>query len=292
MTAPETYRYCSRIFTQEDMEKIREIMAKDPSQHRAQISRLVCSALHWFKPDGGLKEMSCRVAMLRMHADGLITLPPPRLHVPSKKNYCLKPTKATDPQSPITSPVHELQGLHLVPVSTPVQSKLWNEFIHRYHYLGYTPLPGAQLRYIVKANQVPLAMLGFGAAAWTVAPRDRFIGWSHQQRLQNLHLIVNNSRFLILPWVFSKNLASKILSLAAKQLPIDLLNRYGYLPVILETFVQSSRLRGTCYKAANWIYVGQTTGRGKLHPLRTPILPIKDIWLFPLSHNFKDLLCS
>lgn len=218
-------------------------MAKDPSQHRAQISRLVCSALHWFKPDGGLKEMSCRVAMLRMHKDGLITLPPPRHPIPSKKHYCPKTTKATDPESPITLPVHELQGLHLVPVSIPAQSKLWNEFIHRYHYLGYTPLPGAQLRYIVKANQVPLAMLGFGAAAWTVAPRDRFIGWSHQKRLQNLHLIVNNSRFLILPWVFSKNLASKILSLAAKQLPIDWLNRYGYLPVILEIFVQSSRLR-------------------------------------------------
>jgi len=170
------------------------------------------------------------------------------------------------------------------------QSSLWNEYIQRYHYLGHTPLPGAQLRYLVYSAEQPIALLGFGAAAWQSAPRDRYIGWSHEQRQRNLHLIVNNARFLILPWVQSKNLASMILAQAARTLPNHWQEVYGYRPVLLETFVEKRRFRGTCYKAANWVYLGQTQGRGKLGPAGKQSVPIKDLWVYPLDRRFRDLL--
>lgn len=135
--------------------------------------------------------------------------------------------------------------------------------MERYHYLGYTPLPGAQIRYFIRSSTGLLGAIGFSAASWKVAPRDTWIGWSASVQKQNLHLIVNNSRFLILPWVKSKNLSSHILSLCAQQLPHDWQQTYGYTPVLMETFVEKDRFAGTCYKAANWIYVGLTKGRGK-----------------------------
>ena len=135
-------------------------------------------------------------------------------------------------------------------------------------------------------------LLGFGASAWQVAPRDTFIGWDHEQRRRGLPFIVNNARFLILPWVQSKNLASKILAMIARQLPIDWLNRYSIQPVLMETFVETSRFAGTCYRAANWIHVGQTKGRGKLGPYGVQSVPIKDIFLYPLTRKFKSILKS
>jgi len=138
-------------------------------------------------------------------------------------------------------------------VLTKSCSRLWNEYIERYHYLGYSPLPGAQLRYFITAGEQIVALTGFGAAAWQTAPRDQFIGWNHDQRKKNLHLIVNNARFLILPWVQSKNLASKILSLMIRHLPDTWESKYNIRPVMMETFVRKNRFTGTCYKAANRI---------------------------------------
>ncbi len=158
--------------------------------------------------------------------------------------------------------------------------------------LGYKPLPGAQLRYFACSESRILALLGFGAAAWKTAPRDRFIGWRPSERERNLQLIVNNARFLILPWVESKNLASKLLAMAARQLPEDWHDRYAYRPVLLETFVDTGRFTGACYKAANWIHVGQTQGRGKLDRDRKADLPTKSIWLYPLSKHFRRSLRS
>jgi hypothetical protein len=168
---------------------------------------------------------------------------------------------------------------------------LWNELIERYHYLGYAPLPGAQMRYLVFSGPRLLAALGFGAAAWKVAPRDRFIGWNDDQRRRHLHLVVNNARFLILPWVTSPNLASCILGRILQQLPEDWKSRYGYRPVLLETFVQQERFRGTCYRAANWLRVGQTQGRGKLDCHHRPRLPVKDVYVYPLQKDFRATLC-
>jgi Druantia protein DruA len=282
-------RYCGRDFSAPELALIRDLIAEDPTRTRAELSRRTCQTLHWYKPDGGLKQMSCRVAMLRMQQDGLIQLPPPRCQRPRPR---LQSSGQTDPQELIHQPVQALPTLHLKSVHPGQDSRRWNEYIHRYHYLGYQPLPGAQWRYWVTAGETLLALLGFGAAAWQCAPRDRFIGWSHEQRQQNLPLIVNNARFLILPWVRSPNLASKILGLAARQLPDDWQTRYGYRPVLLETFVQKDRFTGACYQAANWTWVGQTQGRGKLGPAGKQSVPIKDLWLYPLDKHFRRVLAQ
>ncbi len=199
-------RYSGRDFHPHELQQIRELIAEGPTLTRADLSRLVCKILHWYKIDGGLKEMSCRVAMLRMQDDKLIQLPPPRCKRPQTR-ICF--TSATEPELPVHVPVHALPPLQFKQVMKQEDSRLWNEYIHRYHYLGYKTLPGAQLRYFVMAGQQTLALLGFGASAWQCAPRDQYIGWNHEQRKKKLHLIINNARFLILPWVQSKNLASK-----------------------------------------------------------------------------------
>ena len=288
--AGDAPRYCGRPFAREEIERIRQLIAAEPRPNRAQLSRRVCEALNWTRPNGTLKDMSCRVAMLRMEKDGLIELPPPQN---GNGNGTVRPrlTAASAPGPPIIDAAGRLGELQLRPVTTPQQSALWNELIQRHHYLGYQPLPGAQLRYLIfSANSQLLAAIGFGAAAWKVAPRDRFIGWTPEQRAQNLHLVVNNARFLILPWVTSKNLASKILALTAKRLPNDWNARYQYTPVLLETFVERQRFTGACYRAANWCHIGQTKGRGKLDRQHQNLAPIKDIYLYPLQKSFRKTL--
>jgi len=283
-------RYCGRNFTAQELAQIRALIAEDANRTRAQLSRMTCRMLDWYKPDGGLKDMSCRVAMLRMAEDGLITLPPPRRKPPPRQKIHF--SQHTDPQSAITRPVHELAQVQLCPVIHRDHSRLWNEYIHRYHYLGHQPLPGAQLRYFATIDQQIVAALGFGAAAWQTAPRDQFIGWSHEQRQNNLPLVVNNARFLIMPWVESANLASKILGMVVKRLPEDWENRYQIRPLLLETFVDTERFTGICYKAANWTHVGKTKGRGKLGPAGKQSVPIKDIWLYPLCRRFRMKLTA
>jgi len=288
--ADATVRYCARTFTMEEMECIRGLITSEPRPNRVQLSRMVCDELGWLRLDGRRKDMTCRVAMLRMEKDGLIELPRPQT-VNANGRTRPKLTCASDPQQAIAAPAGSLAPLQLRPVDTPRQSRLWNELIQRYHYLGYTPLAGAQIRYLIfSARSRLLAVLGFGAAAWKVAPRDQFIRWTPEQRTRNLHLIVNNARFLILPWVNSKNLASKILATAAKQLPEDWQARYAYKPVLLETSVEHKRFQGTCYRAANWIHVGQTQGRGKLDRHHLHAAPVKDIYLYPLHKNFRQNL--
>jgi hypothetical protein len=284
-------RYCGREFSESELQRIRQIIAEDPQRTRTDISRLLCRAFNWYKPNGGLKEMSCRVVLLRMEKDGLIRLPPPRTKNGNGTRYSRR-TAAAEPSLPIVVDSRAFAELHLDVVATRKESALWNEYIARYHYLGYNALPGAQLRYLIRFQGQELACLGFGASAWKVAPRDRFIGWTPEQRKRNLHFVVNNARFLILPWVDSPNLASKILSLATKKLPEDWQERYGYRPVLLETFVQSDRFQGTCYKAANWIHIGITQGRGKLDVKKQYAVPKKDIWLYPLTQDFGKTLCS
>jgi hypothetical protein len=280
-------RYCGRDFSPEALSQIRQLIAEDPKRSRAELSRLTCRTLQWYKADGGLKEMSARVAMLRMQDDGLINLPPPRCQRPDPTVHL---TDRTNPGLAIEQAAGTLAPIRLQRVQHKSDSRLWNEYIERYHYLGHKSLPGAQLRYFVYAQNQRIALLGFGAAAWQTAPRDKFIGWSHEQRKKNLHLIVNNARFLILPWVQSKNLASMILSKAAKQLPNDWQAQYNYRPVLLETFVEKPRFKGTCYKAANWTYLGQTKGRGKLGISGKQSVPIKDLWVYALNTTFRTHL--
>ena len=235
--------------------------------------------------------MSCRVVLLRMQRDGHIRLPPPRRPGRGGKLRTHR-TPQAEPQPALLVPAGQLPDLRLEPVATRRDSALWNEYVDRYHYLGYQPLPGAQLRYFARTQDRPLALFGFGAAAWKTAPRDRFIGWTDQQRASRLHLVVNNARFLLLPWISSKNLASKLLGLAARRLADDWSCRYGYRPVLLETFVEKPRFLGTSYRAANWLCLGDTQGRGKLDTTHAHALSKKSVWVFPLSPLFRHTLTA
>ena len=285
-----SYRYCGRDFSDIQLQKIRQIIASDDRPNRAKISRRACDAFGWYKQDGGLKEMSCRVALLRMERDGLIRLPPPEKGN-GNRTAKVRISSASDPKPDVCVGAGALGPLRLELVGKGTTSQLWNELIERYHYLGHKPLPGAQLRYFVYSGSRLLATLGFGASAWSVAGRDRYIGWTAKQRQSNLHLIVNNARFLILPWIQSRNLASKILSLACKQIRQDWYTRYNYRPVLMETFVEINRFTGTCYRAANWQQVGITQGRGKLEKSHQGKLPKKYVLLYPLVKDFKEQLC-
>ena len=283
--------YCARHFSAQDIQSIKDLMAQNPQLKRAALSRKLCELFAWNKPNGEMKDMTCRVALLRMQANGLITLPPSQMRSAKGRPH-FPPTPATEPQAPVLQPVHELGALTLRRVSAIAPSRLWNEYIARYHYLGYTPMSGSQMRYNVFVGERLVALLSFGASAWKLKAREHFVGWSETQRQHNLQLVVNNARFLVLPWIQSKGLASKILAKAARQLPEDWLAHYGFRPVLLETFVQSARHRGTCYNAANWINIGCTTGRGKKSTSHNQLIPIKDIWLYPLRKNFASVLCS
>ena len=280
---------CGRSVTWDDVQMIRTLIADHSTALRTELSRKVCLAWHWINPGGELKEMSCRVLLLKLHRAGAIQLPEPKNGNNNGKKF-LQLTVEGEPGAPITSPVGRMQPIQLERVLTKNDSYLWNELIERYHYLGYTPLPGAQIRYLIRSSDGLLGVIGFSAAAWKVQPRDTWIGWSTSVQKNNLHMIVNNSRFLILPWVNSKNLASHILSLCAKQLPHDWQQAYGYSPILMETFVEKDRFAGTCYKAANWTFVGVTKGRGKLDRTYQFALPIKDIYLYPLNRKFRKVL--
>ena len=227
--------------------------------------------------------------MLSMERDNLIHLPKP-LYKKKPCKHFKKRTSQGEPSHPINCPITELMDLQFEVVDRHT-SALWNELIDRYHYLGYKPLSGAQLRYFIYSNKQPVALLSFGASAWTTAPRDQFIGWQKSQRESQLHHVINNARFLILPWIKVPHLASKLLSMAAKRVQVDWLERYHYKPVLLETFVEVERFKGICYKAANWQCLGTTTGRGKKGDNKANI-GIKSVWVYPLTRNFKKILCA
>ena len=207
--------YCGRRFSAEELHQIKSLIEQQPKLKRTPLSREICTLLGWVRPNGALKDMTCRVALLRMQAEGLIKLPPSQ----NPQNGRRPPvpfTAATDAQPPLCRPVHELPPLTVQPVMTPAAARLWNEYIARYHYLGYTPLSGSQMRYEIFAGAQRVALISFGASAWKLAARERFIGWTEAQRQRNLPLVINNARFLVLPWIQSKGLASKILSLLAR----------------------------------------------------------------------------
>jgi len=290
MESSTNKRYSGRFFSRQEIEQIRELIQTSPQASRQQLSYRVCEVFDWRKPDGSLKDMSCRVALLRMHREELIELPAPRHKVNPCRSFSRRTAQA-EPEPLLEAVVHELAGLRLEVVDRK-GSALWNEYIDRYHYLGYKPLPGAQLRYFAYAGERLVALLGFGAAAWKTGPRDEWIGWSRSQRQRNLSGVVNNARFLILPWVRVASLASKLLSMASRVLPADWEGRYGYRPVLLETFVERERFAGTCYRAANWTCVGQTQGRGKLGDHRLGQVPVKTVWVYPLTKHFRVPLCQ
>lgn len=231
--------------------------------------------------------MACRVALLQMEKDGIVRLPP--------VIKCSLTNKKVTYDHMVLPPLESIRGsITELSIETSLvtkkQSTLWNAYIDRYHYLGYIKQGGAQLRYIVTSHERPVAFFGFGAAAWKVKTRDEFIGWNCEQRERNLYLVVNNSRFLILPSVEVPHLASHLLAKILRRLPSDWHQIYGYRPVLMETFVQKTKFKGTCYKAANWILLGDTQGRGKFDRFKTCSIPIKSVWVYPLNRKFADYL--
>ena len=286
--------YCGRAFTPAELDVVSPLAAALPT--RSAISRAVCDELGWITPDGRRKDMTARVALSRMAADGLITLPAPRNgngngRHPRHAEPAGQLTLPIEP-APVTGRLADLGPIRLMPVTSRDQSARWNQLIREHHYLGYTPLAGAQLRYLIHASPGIIGALGYGAAAWACAPRDKWIGWNPATRRANLHLVAGNARFLILPHVRVPNLASHILARAARQLPADWRGRYGYAPVLLETFVDTNRFTGASYRAANWIWAGYTKGRGKLDTGHQHAQPVKDIYLYPLHSRCQPILAG
>ena len=291
MTGAVECRYHGRDFTAEEMALLRALIACPTSLSRRALSIEFCRRIGWLKPDGGLKDMMARVTMLAMHRDGLIELPPPRWQRGRPKPIVFGPD-TEPPLFPAPTTLDEVRPLQMRAVvhSTP-EGRLWNEFVARYHYLGYKTLVGAQMRYAVHdRNGWPLAMLGFSTAAWKLAPRDNFIGWTPEKREKNLPLVVDNPRFLILPWIEIPNLGSHILALVRRRLPGDWTERYNITPVLIETFVEIPRYTGAVYKASGWTHVGTTQGRGRYDRDRQFEEPRKDVWLRPLRRDWQRTL--
>jgi hypothetical protein len=231
----------------------------------------------------------------RLQTEGIVSLPTLRKTAPCRPRKIVI-TAAGDPQTVMTGTAGEYVPLALRQVDNPQLSALWNQLIDRYHYLGFRVPFGANLRYLVQSERRPGEYLGcllFSSPAWKMASRDAWIGWNEQQRKGNLQYIVSNSRFLILPWVSVRGLASKILSLAARQLPEDWQRRYGYRPLLLETLVDPARFRGTCYRAANWIRLGRTRGRGRMDRRHQAHgRAVKEIYVLALCRNVRRRLCQ
>jgi len=287
-------RLLGRPFGGHALEVVQAQVRSATGCNRTEIARRVSQQLGWVNRGGTLALMSARVALLKLHRAGLICLPRPRNGNGNGRRY--EPDQPLAASGPIHCALSDLGPLVCQPVSAPDQSRLWNSLIEHYHYLGHANLPGAQLRYLLYARgQDLLGAIGFGAAAWKVACRDQWIGWSSEQRRRRLDLVLNNARFLILPWLRVPNLAGYCLGQCVRRLPEDFQQRYGWRPVVLETFVET-RFQGRCYQAANWICLGRTQGRGKKGAYAaagapTP-LPIKQVWVYPLRADFQSQLCA
>ena len=262
-----------------------------------EISRTICELLEWKRPNGRLKNHECRQLLERLRDQGWLPLPQVRALGPRGPRV-VPLTPSSDPQPLMDGSAGEYEPLHLTVVEAGRggESTLWTELVERHHYLGYRVPVGAQLRYLVRSPRCGdgiVACLLWSSPAWKMAARDRWIGWSAQQRARNLPLLVNNSRFLILPWVQVKGLASKILAHCARRLPQDWEKLYGYRPLLLETVVDARRFAGTCYRAANWIELGETQGRGRMDRLHQAhgVAP-KRIYVYPLCRHVQQRLCQ
>jgi hypothetical protein len=293
VTIGGTLSFCGREVKPEELDLIRQITRDFATLSLTELSFTVCELLEWRRPNGGLKSRECYFFLQALHERGWL----PWLSIQPKK---LRPRsnewdEQSDAQPPLTDPIGTYLPVQLQLIDNIDDRRLFRQYIQRYHYLGYKVPYGAQLRYFVRSLQPPcplMACLLFTSAAWKMAPRDAHIGWNPATRQVNLPMIVNNSRFLILPWVKVPNLASHILSLAARQLPRDWLAAYCARPVLLETLVDGTRYHGGCYRAANWMEVGLTQGRGRMDRYNTTQGERKHIFLFPLHRHWRERLCD
>lgn len=288
--------FYGRTFSVAELELMQRIASEFAALGVTEISRTICELLQWKRPNGGLKNLECRQLLERLQGQGLLSLPPLRRTKP-RGPQPVRLTAGSDPEPELggSAGQYEPLRLELLRGESSGDSALFAQWIERYHYLGYRVPFGAQLRYLVRSERCAgrvLACLLFSSPAWKMAERDHWIGWSAGTRARNLQFIVNNSRFLILPWVRVKGLASKILARCARQLPLDWAKLYGYRPWLLETLVDAERFQGTCYRAANWIALGRTQGRGRMDRYHEARGTPKWVYVYPLCRNVRERLAT
>ena len=279
-----------RSVASEDIRLIRQLIDDNPSWHRTRLSKELCARWNWRASTGQCKDMACRNLLLKLEKCAHITLPPPLKSANnSLRNRSLH--YVLHQKTPIQTDLNNLTPIQIEPIGDAEKEALFKTVLSLYHYLGYTGTVGENMKYLAFDHDAnPLAAVLFGSAAWKIQSRDRFIGWDGHTRQRHLHWLTNNMRFLILPWVRVPHLASYLLSRIAKRISSDWENKYRHPIYLLETFVERQRFRGSCYQAANWIYVGQTKGRTRNDRYTTINAPVKDIYLYPLTRNFREVL--
>jgi len=284
-----TYR--GRAVTAADVETIRALLAEHPTASRRELSQRLCRAWSWVQPNGALRDMVCRGLMLALHRAGWIELPPVRQRPHNPLAQRDRPAPVLVDQTRIAATLCEVRPLALRQVRRTPEEPLFHSLVEHHHYLGYTQPVGEHLKYLVYGQDRVLAALAWGSASRAVGCRDRFLGWSAETRRRNLRLIAYNTRFLILPWVEIPQLASHVLGACARRLSTDWDHVYGHPIHFLETYVDPTRFGGTCYRAANWIRLGETTGRGPSKSHR-PNRPRKVVLGYPLHRRFRELLAA
>lgn len=275
----------------EDILQIRRLIADNPDWSRRRLSEVLCSEWDWRNGSGRLKDMATRTLLVKLDARGLIQLPA-RRRVPSNRMATRHAQRRLWDSTPITGTLRDLEPLTLREISIDGAARiLFTAALAEFHYLGYRGTVGENLQYTVTDKDGRLlACLLFGSAAWKCKSRDGFIGWNPEQRQRNLHLITNNTRFLILPFVRVPHLASWVLGRVLRRLSADWQSKYGHPILLVETFVERERFAGTSYKAANWIRIGSTTGRSRQDRHRILQVPVKDVYVYPLHHRFREEL--
>jgi hypothetical protein len=284
------FKYRGKVVTDDDIAFIRQLIIDNSNDSRWALSKKLCGAWNWLQPNGALKDMVCRGLMLELHRAGHIRLPAKKRCVNNPFVNRKKPAKVTIDQSRVDAKLSDIKPLQFCQVRRTASEKLFNSLIEHYHYLGYCHPVGEQLKYLVYSQQRPIACLAWSSAPRHIGCRDRFIGWSAHSRKEHIDLLAYNTRFLILPWVRVDCAASHILARMAKIVCQDWQTIYNHGIYFLETFVDKQHFAGTCYKAANWIYLGDTTGRGKNDQTNKANRSIKAVWGYPLHKHFRTLL--
>jgi hypothetical protein len=284
------FKYRGRVITAEDILYIRELIAADPTASRRTLSKRLCEAWQWSQPNGALRDMVCRGLLLMLERAGQITLPSVSYvrHNPLAKRA--RPMPVLIDRTPIEGALREIQPIELQQVRRTGEERLFNSLMEEHHYLGYEQPVGEHLKYLVWAQGRPIACVAWSSAPRHLGSRDRYIGWNAEARRRNIRFIAYNTRFLILPWVRVPHLASHILGRMTSALSDDWERMYGHPVYFAETFIDPGRFRGTCYRAANWKFLGKTTGRGKDDQTNKPNRPIKEILGLALTRRFRELL--
>jgi hypothetical protein len=285
-------KYRGKVATTQDIEFINRVIAENPNISRRALSQKLCRAWNWVQPNGALRDMVCRGFLLTLERSGHITLPPPKCCPPNPFFHRREPKKIHIDQTPLCTTVSNLKPLEIRQVRRTPEEGIYNGLIAHYHYLGYCQPVGEHLKYIVFAKGRPIACFAFSSAPRHIGCRDKFIGWSASIRKKNLHLIAYNTRFLILPWIVAPCLGSHLLGKIAKVVATDWQSVYRHPIYFLETFVDTEKFRGTCYRAANWVYLGLTTGRGKNDNTGKPNRSIKAVYGYGLVRDFREKLCQ